>query len=98
MEPGGSVLRSQGLSNIPYPESNQPNSSYRYLFLIRSYHLPLTDSIAYGTRRFNAEFTRALQYPLSWAESTQFLVLIPISNMLLPSTPPFYVNDTKYNS
>ena len=38
--------------------------------------------MAYGNRRFNAAFTRTLQQPqqpLSWAESTQFLVLIPIS-------------------
>ena len=28
MEPGGSMLHSQGLSNNPYPEVNQPNSSY----------------------------------------------------------------------
>ena len=33
----------------------------------------------YGTRRFNVAFTRAFQKSLSWAESTQFLVLIPIS-------------------
>ena len=26
--PGGSVPHSQGLSNNPYPDSNQPNSSY----------------------------------------------------------------------
>ena len=32
MEPGGSIPHSQGLSNNPYPESNQPNSLYRYLF------------------------------------------------------------------
>ena len=34
--------------------------------------------MAYGTRRFYAAFTRTLQQSLSWAESTQFLVLIPI--------------------
>ena len=34
--------------------------------------------MAYGTWRFYSAFTRALQY-LSWAESTQFLILIPIS-------------------
>ena len=32
----------------------------------------------YGTRRFNAVFTRAFQLSISCAESTQFLVLIPI--------------------
>ena len=35
--------------------------------------------MAYGTRSFNAAFTRALQLSLSWAKLTQFLVLIPIS-------------------
>ena len=28
MEPGGSMLHSQGPSNNPYPELNHPNSSY----------------------------------------------------------------------
>ena len=32
MEPGGSIPHSQGLSNNPYPEPNQPNSSYWHLF------------------------------------------------------------------
>ena len=36
--------------------------------------------MAYGTRRFNAAFTRALQQFLSWAESTQFPALIHISS------------------
>ena len=35
-----------------------------------------TNSMAYGTRRFIAAFTRALQQSLSSAESTQFLVLL----------------------
>ena len=35
--------------------------------------------MAYGIRRFNAAITRTLQKTLSWAVSTQFLVLIPIS-------------------
>ena len=39
--------------------------------------------MAYGTRRFNVAFTRALVEFLSWAESTQFLVLIPISSRLI---------------
>ena len=33
MEPGGSMSQSQGLSNNPYSEQNQPNSSYCYLIL-----------------------------------------------------------------
>ena len=33
MEIGGSMPHSQGLSNNPYPEPNQSNSSYWYLFL-----------------------------------------------------------------
>ena len=28
MKPGGSMSRSQGLSNNPYPKLNQPNSSH----------------------------------------------------------------------
>ena len=36
--------------------------------------------MAYGIRRFNAALTRALQWFLSWAESTQFSALIPISS------------------
>jgi hypothetical protein len=41
--------------------------------------------MAYGARRFNVAFTRALQKSLFCAESTQFLLLIPISliSMLL---------------
>ena len=39
----------------------------------------LTNSMTYGTRRFNAEFTRAIRYSLSWAESTQFFLSISIS-------------------
>ena len=35
MEPGGLMPHSQGLSNIPYPDPNQPNSSYIcYIFVI----------------------------------------------------------------
>ena len=41
--------------------------------------LKLTNSMAYETRNFNAAVTRALQQSLSWAEPTQFFVLIPIS-------------------
>ena len=33
MEPGGSMPHSQGLSSNSYPEPNQPNTSYWYLFL-----------------------------------------------------------------
>ena len=36
MEPGGSILHSQGLSNNSYPEPNQPNSPHWYLSLPRS--------------------------------------------------------------
>ena len=44
--------------------------------------------MAYGTRRFNAAFTRDLQKSLYRAESNQFLVIIPIysrSILTLPS-------------
>ena len=37
--------------------------------------------MAYGTLRFIAAFTRALQYSLSWTESTQFLVLTYFFNV-----------------
>ena len=40
----------------------------------------LTNPMAYGTWRFNAAFTRALQYSLSWAESTKLPALISISS------------------
>ena len=33
MKTGDSMPHSQGLSNNPYPEPNQPNSSYWYIFL-----------------------------------------------------------------
>ena len=39
----------------------------------------LTNSKAYGTRRFNAVFTRVLQNSLPRAESILFLILTPIS-------------------
>ena len=35
--------------------------------------------MAYGTRTFNAAFTKAFQKSISCAESTQFPALIPIS-------------------
>ena len=40
MEPGGSMLHSQGLSNNPYPEPNQPNSLYWSILILFS-HLRL---------------------------------------------------------
>ena len=40
MEPGGSMPQSQGLSNNPYPEPNQPNSSSRSIIIL-STHLRL---------------------------------------------------------
>ena len=40
----------------------------------------LTNFMTYGTRRFNVALTKALQEFLSWAESTQFPALIPISS------------------
>ena len=33
----------------------------------------------YGTRRFNATFTIISQLSVSWSESIQFIILIPIS-------------------
>ena len=46
MEPGGSMPHSQGLSNNPYPEPNQPN--YR----IDTYLFEVYD-IRYKTREWN---------------------------------------------
>ena len=43
----------------------------------------LNPSMAYGTRWFNAAFTRDLQQSLSWTELTQLFVLIPFSLRLL---------------
>ena len=40
MEPGGSMPHSQGLSNNPYPELNQPN--YPHLFKVHSDIVPST--------------------------------------------------------
>ena len=34
MEPRGSMSNSQGLSNNPYSEPNQPNSSYWQFFVL----------------------------------------------------------------
>ena len=47
----------------------------RFLF----WFFTVTNSMAYGIWRFNAAITRALQQSLSWADSTQFLVLIQVS-------------------
>ena len=34
MEPGGSMLHSQGLCNNPYPDPNQSNSLFWYRFIL----------------------------------------------------------------
>ena len=69
-------------------ENQRMNSSLEFIpfeiycfYVIRMYDCliySITNYMAYGTRRFNAAFTRALQYSLSWAKSTQFFLLIPI--------------------
>ena len=77
MELGGSKSHSQGLSINPYPEPNQPNSSFYTFFYLRSIlilsshlsqglrkslcPLDVTNAMAFGAQRFNAAFTRALQ-------------------------------------
>ena len=51
-------------------------------------HYALSNSMAYGTRKCNVAFTRALQQSPFWDESTEFLVLISISlrsNLILSS-------------
>ena len=73
METGGSMPHSQGLSNNPILSliNSIPRIS-TYLFKVYStivlpptpkgvFLVGLTNSMAYGTRRFNAAFTRALQ-------------------------------------
>ena len=47
MESGGCILHSQELSNNAYPEPNQPNFSYWYLFLLR-FILILSSHISLG--------------------------------------------------
>ena len=38
MEPGGSIPHSQGVSNNPYPEPNQPNSPQLDIIIILNTH------------------------------------------------------------
>ena len=65
MEPGGSMLHLQGLSSNPYPyflRSIERVCSHLRLGLPKGlFPVGLTNSMAYGTRRFNVAFTRALQ-------------------------------------
>ena len=71
MEPGGSMQHSQGVSNNPYPEPNQPNSSSMSILILSShlrlvllnglFHAGLTNCVVYEIRGFNAAFTRTLQ-------------------------------------
>ena len=39
MEPGGSMPHSQGLSNNPYPELNQPNYPHIIYYIIYYYNI-----------------------------------------------------------
>ena len=56
--------------------------------------IKITISMAYGTRKFNAVFTRAFQYP--YPETIQFIILTHLfkshSNIVHPSTPRAYYN------
>ena len=47
MEPGGSMPNLQGFSNNPYPEPDQPSSSYTYFFRSNSLD-PFYYCIVYG--------------------------------------------------
>ena len=58
-------------SNVYYP--------VQLLIIIADNIITIIYTMAYGNRRFNAIFTKALQQPLSGAQSTQFLALTPIS-------------------
>ena len=46
VEPRGSMQYSKGLSNNPHSESNQPNPSYWYIFLLRS--IPILSQLRLG--------------------------------------------------
>ena len=51
MEPGGSIKHSQGLSNNPYLEPNQPNSTYWYIFFLKiCYNIVLPFTLSESTR------------------------------------------------
>ena len=65
---------------IPDVTGNYENLVYRLnniLVVISMWNLCLRRPI-YGTRRFNAAITSALPKSLTWAESTHFLLLVPI--------------------
>ena len=91
MEPGGSMQHSQGLSNNPYPEPNQPNSPHWYLSL-QSPQFPALIPIS-------SRFILILSFHLRLGlPKGLFLVGLPnkILKALLPSsnldTCPAYLN------
>ena len=49
------------------------------LHISTRFKLYCINSMAYGTRKHNAAFTRDQQKSLSWDETIQFLLLMPIS-------------------
>ena len=89
MEPGGSIPHSPGLSNNPYPERNQPKSSYWYLFLqiLKAFlpslilatwpsHLNLLDLIT---------LTILVEWYKLWSSSLWSLLHSPFSSLLGPN-------------
>jgi hypothetical protein len=79
----GSMPNSQELFTCPHPEPDQSSphhpiltnflTPWSWALLERSLVVWTLDSFPafHGTRRFNAEFTRALHLPLSWARPIQ---------------------------
>ena len=77
-------------SFAPYePEEDIKRGYESQILTVQYWHLRIqclqisarnhTNSMVYGTRRFNVAFTTALQQSLSWVESTKFPVLTPVS-------------------
>ena len=69
--------------NYCYPWKSAPLQAQHTHSIIKAcYNYTITlhsSTMAYGIRRFNAVFTRVLQYSLSRAESVQFLVFLLMS-------------------
>ena len=76
MEPGGSIQHSQGLSNNPYPEPNQPNvNPMSWLMLTRFSFCP-----SISKRRTNFALTQciwSISVKIAWEDPT----LMPTSSV-----------------
>ena len=83
MESGGSMPHSKGLSNNSYPESNQSNPSYWYLFLkdpfiVLSSHLCLGISKALFPVGVPVKILKALRLPSILATWPAYLNLLDL--------------------